>query len=364
MSEFPSVSIENITYTHDELPSFFMLDQLLNRMAPISALTGPSPQQVIGSLAIFPIEVLLIILENLAVTDVMRFRRCSRFAMHVVDTESPFHSCLQLVPIIVKGMMAIRTSAHITPQQLRAKLRHRYCNNIRRKYFDEDINTNPEYEWAQCGQMVQHLYLPTCMRLCLECRNVQTGLDYEMAAVSGVVEPKVFAMAASFRLPPVTLMHGLKKFKVEAHQKLHNRTSILKVKKDFPPAIDPATDEFLDHLDKRYRRECALEKPNKTGRHSITIIPAVPWCYRPAMSTVFASLIDPVSSQVEQGFYCTSCLHTRRYQELFTREEFFKHLKNCRVRPFMEYWNWMNRLRLDLESYGCDSGGIGGVSRT
>jgi hypothetical protein len=233
MAELPSVFIENITYTHDELPSFFMLDQLLDRMAPILGLTGPSPQQVIGSLAIFPIEVLLIILENLAVTDVMRFRRCNRFAMQVVDTESPLRSCLQLAPIIVKGMMAIRTSAHITPQQLRAKLRQRDCDNILRKYFDEDINTNPEYEWARCGQMAQHLYLPTCMRLCLGCRKVQTGLDYEMAAVSGVVEPKVFAMAASFRSPPVTLMHGLNKFKVEAHQKLHDRTSILKVKKKF-----------------------------------------------------------------------------------------------------------------------------------
>jgi hypothetical protein len=137
-------------------------------------------------------------------------------------------------------------------------------------------------------------------------------------------------------------MHGLNKYKVEAHQKLHDRTSILKVKKNFPPPVNPVTDEFLDHIFSRDRREDAMEKRNKTVRSSVTIISAVPGRYWAAMSTVFAPLIDPVSSQVEQGFYCTSCLHTRRYQELFTREEFFKHLKNCRVRPFMEYWNWMN----------------------
>jgi hypothetical protein len=300
MSELASVSIENITYTHDELPSFFMLDQILDRMAPISALTGPSPQQVIGSLAIFPIEVLLIILENLAVTDVMRFRRCNRFAMHVVDTESPLRSCLQLAPIIVKGMMAIRTSAHITPQQLRAKLHQRDCDNIWRKFFDEDINTNPEHELARCGQMAQHLYLPTCMRFCLECRRDQTGVDYEMAAALGVVERKTFAMAASFRLPPVTFRRGLNMFKVEAHTNLHDRTSILEMRKDLPPPVNPVTDEFLDHIFSRDRREDAMEKRNKTVRSSITIISAVPGRYWAAMSTVFAPLIDPVSSQVEQ----------------------------------------------------------------
>jgi hypothetical protein len=80
------VSIEHITYTHNDTDSF-ILDRLLDRMTPISVLTGPAPQQqVLGSLAILAIELLFMVLESLAVTDVMRFRRCNRFAMHVVDT--------------------------------------------------------------------------------------------------------------------------------------------------------------------------------------------------------------------------------------------------------------------------------------
>ena len=115
MTEPSNVPIDSITYTHKDVECVF-LDRLLGRMTPLSALAGPAPQQqVLGSLAILPIELLLMVLENLAVTDVMRFRRCTRFTMHVVDTESPLHLCLQIAPNTVIGMMALRTSTHITP---------------------------------------------------------------------------------------------------------------------------------------------------------------------------------------------------------------------------------------------------------
>ncbi|CAI9626413.1 hypothetical protein GT037_006477 [Alternaria burnsii] len=72
MTEPSNVPIKSITYTHKDVECVF-LDRLLGRRTPLSALAGPaSQQQVLGSLATLPIELLLMVLENLAVTDMMR----------------------------------------------------------------------------------------------------------------------------------------------------------------------------------------------------------------------------------------------------------------------------------------------------
>ncbi|CAN9108808.1 unnamed protein product [Alternaria alternata] len=153
MTEPSNVPIESITYTHKDVDCVF-LDRLLGRMTPLSALVGPAPQQqVLGSLAVLPIELLLMVLENLAVTDVMRFRRCNRCAMHVVDTESPLRLCLQFAPNTVIGMMALRTSTHITPQQLCNKVLQRDCDQIRKGRYDVLPGSATEYTEYRCGQL-------------------------------------------------------------------------------------------------------------------------------------------------------------------------------------------------------------------
>ncbi|KAI4626050.1 hypothetical protein J4E80_003185 [Alternaria sp. BMP 0032] len=88
MASFQDIPIENLTLEHKK--SRLILDGLIDRMSPISALTDPLPKdRVCGSLGIFPTEILLQIIEDLTIRDTMRFRRCCRFAMHLVDTESP-----------------------------------------------------------------------------------------------------------------------------------------------------------------------------------------------------------------------------------------------------------------------------------
>jgi hypothetical protein len=104
--------------------------------------------------------------------------------------------------------------------------------------------------------------------------------------------------------------------------------------------------------------EWAMKKQDPT-RPSVTVVPAVPERVVPYMSTVFAHLVDSRLSQVEQGFYCSTCLHTKDEQELFTRISFFEHLKGCRIEPFEENWEFRSSggrhpLQLDLESSGCD----------
>ncbi|RYN74869.1 hypothetical protein AA0117_g6640 [Alternaria alternata] len=105
MTEPSNVPIESITYTHKDVDCV-LLDRLLGRMTPLSALAGPAPQQqVLGSLAILPIELLLMVLENLAVTDVMRFRRCVSDAA----TDS------QCTSLIQNRFFAFACNLHQTP---------------------------------------------------------------------------------------------------------------------------------------------------------------------------------------------------------------------------------------------------------
>ncbi|KAI4940707.1 hypothetical protein J4E86_010679 [Alternaria arbusti] len=90
MSSLQDIPIETLTYILEPKKPRLILDGLIDRMSPISALRDPLPKnRVCGSLEIFPTEILLKIIEDLTIRDTMRFRRCCRFAMHLVDTESP-----------------------------------------------------------------------------------------------------------------------------------------------------------------------------------------------------------------------------------------------------------------------------------
>ena len=336
MTEPSNVPIDSITYTHKDVECVF-LDRLLGRMTPLSALAGPAPQQqVLGSLAILPVELLLMILENLAVTDVMRFRRCNRFAMHVVDTESPLRLCLQFASNTVIGMMALRISAHVTSQQLCNKVLQRDCDQI----LIKDVLPGPatRYTEYRCGQLAQHIYLPTCTRLCVECiRHESRVTNYELAMGYQIYETEDFDMTPSFRTLPVTLTNGLNKFRVEAQHTLYT----VHIEQ-----MDTRTQALID-------LEWALRKHDYT-RPSVSVISAVPITIARHMPIVVAPLVNSMSFQVEQGYYCSTCLHTEVEEEVYTRKSFSDHLRDCRVRPFSPVWEFRSNLKVDLESYECD----------
>ncbi|CAN9152807.1 unnamed protein product [Alternaria alternata] len=273
MTEPSNVPIESITYTHKDVDCVF-LDRLLGRMTPLSALAGPAPQQqVLGSLAILPIELLLMVLENLAVTDVMRFRRCNRFAMHVVDTESPLRLCLQFAPNTVIGMMALRISTHVTPQQLCNKVLQRDCDQIRIK----DVLPGPAIRYTEyrCGQLAQHIYLPACTRLCVECiRHESRVTNCELTMGYQIYETEDFTMTPSFRTLPVTLTNGLNKFRAEAQETLYT------VRLE---SMNNRTHDLIN-------LEWALRKHDNT-RPSVSVISAVPITIARHMPIVVAPLL-------------------------------------------------------------------------
>jgi hypothetical protein len=113
-------------------------------------------------------------------------------------------------------------------------------------------------------------------------------------------------------------------------------------------------EEFLDRLDDRRGYEWAIKKQDP-NRPNVTVLSIFLNYLVPYMSTVFALLIDLVSLQVEQGFYCASCLYVRGEPELFTRGASLDHPKDCRVQSFHRWWCLdSDRLVLELEGSECD----------
>jgi hypothetical protein len=74
------VNIDAMTYTQSAFgANFFYLDQIIDRMPPISKFIDQTPKDKnLGKLTVLPSEVLLLVLETLSIIDLMRFRRCSR----------------------------------------------------------------------------------------------------------------------------------------------------------------------------------------------------------------------------------------------------------------------------------------------
>ncbi|KAF7675759.1 hypothetical protein GT037_006478 [Alternaria burnsii] len=101
------------------------------------------------------------------------------------------------------------------------------------------------------------------------------------------------------------------------------------------------------------QQEWALRKHDYT-RPSVSVISAVPITIARHMPIVFAPLVNSMSFQVEQGYYCSTCLHTEVEEEVYTRKSFSDHLRDSRVRPFSPVWEFRSNLKVDLESYEWD----------
>jgi hypothetical protein len=72
-----------------------------------------------------------------------------------------------------------------------------------------------------------------------------------------------------------------------------------------------------------------------SGEPKMTILddPAPEWL-RMHMCVIFAPWVDRSSSTSEQGLFCTTCLYTEHEHVLYDKQNFLKHVENCRVGPY------------------------------
>lgn len=340
MTHPPELDIESITYTHKDFDAnmfFFYLDRLLDRMSPISSLIGRIPQpRELGALTIFPPELLLTILESLSIIDLMRFRRCNRSSSCFVDTM--LRTALSFAPNTVKGIMALQISTHITAQQLCRKLCQSYCDG--------------------CGELAQYIYLPTCSRACFACihpggsRWFYCSYPEERVIKKYGLGPEDRAALPSFRSLPATFTNGMNKFKVGGRHTLYDGIATSQMVSDRPELWRTVLDDdYLNRREAQEDRAWAMWKRDP-NRDDITVVrDPLPRCLRMHMSVVFAPWLDSAASRAMQGVFCTSCLHTKRQDKLYTREMFLEHLRDCRVGPddsFQRTRRFHDRIELSL----------------
>lgn len=320
-------SIDSLTYTYDDLRSHsFYLDRLLDRMAPVFSIDDSTPPiKELGALTVLPAELLLMVVENLTVVDLMRFRRCNRFASYFVDTIPQLRTVLRIAPNTVKGIMALEVSTHITVKQLCQKIYQRECDG--------------------CGRLAQCIYLPTCLRICLRCSRTNETQYFDEPAPEDELRMNYgmssaqLAVLPSFRPPLCTFTNGMNKFKTAKRHKLYDiPTSLLSEKLGwgewFPPLLDPTLEDStipniinraIDDID------MILQKPN---RENVTVVhDPLNSLLRKNMAIVIAPWPDATGLKAEQGVFCSTCVGMENQEAFYTRETFLEHLKDCRVAP-------------------------------
>jgi hypothetical protein len=203
------VNIDAMTYTHSAFgANFFYLDQILDRMPPISKFIDKTPKDKnLGKLTVLPSEVLLLVLETLFIVDLMRFRRCSRSSSHFVD--KILQPVLKVAPNTIKGLLVLQVTTHMTARQLFLKLRQRHCDG------------------PECGALAQYMFLPTFARLCFHCCAYGPwefkflGLVFEEEIAPEHYQDLDLFSYPSFRMLPATFTNGVNKFKFIGRHKIY-----------------------------------------------------------------------------------------------------------------------------------------------
>ena len=312
--------IDSLTYPHDDLRSkFYHLDRLLDRMPPIFSIDDSVPlNRQLGALAVFPDDILYDVFSHLSIIDLMRLRRCNRFASHFINTIPLLRKILRIAPNTIKGIMAIQVSERITLEQLCQKLYQRECDG--------------------CGELAQSIYLPTCHRACFDCMHPQGGgnfnaaLTYDQLYGDYSVSSERIATWPSFLPPHCTFTNGVNKFKTAERHVLYSSYSYTFGQKlgwdttwqySFRGAITgPEVDRSWD---------MARRDPN---REAVTVVQGpLNMMLREHMTVVIAPWPDSTGLNVEHGILCSTCLGTSRQDRIFSRDTFLEHLKDCRVRP-------------------------------
>jgi hypothetical protein len=324
-------NIDSLTYTHDDLRSdWFHLDRLLDRMAPFFSIDDSTPPtNGLGALTALPAELIFNILEDLSISDLMRFRRCNRYSTYFVDTIPSLRTVLRIAPNTVKGIVALQVSTHITIKQLCQKLYQRECDG--------------------CGELAQCIYLPTCLRACFFCLHpgnkkyfnnpeAEQELRYNYR-----LDTKDIAARPSFRPLRCTFTNGMNKFKTAERHTLYDCCSLSFPKRQsWEPQYRIPSDSNLPEArsDRAYRM---FEQDPK--REAVTVIHHDPlhFVLRKHMAAVIAHWPDAIAMTVEQGVFCSACLNTRSQDRIYTRDTFSEHLKDCRVRAGSLPWDFYRR---------------------
>jgi hypothetical protein len=276
------------------------------------------PALNLGALDVLPTEILLSIIKTLPLPDLLQYRNLSKSSRQFVDSITEFSEITRHAQQTLRGIIAIQTSAEITLAILYQTLCDRECD--------------------ACGVLTQHIWLPTCRRICLRCPNTsydgpampltegELHWEYNVGDLQLLKTPR-------FHFIPSIFARRARRIKTGGCHWLYDTYSVRRAHRRRPcPRADGSwasiysnTYSTSGEADYTIRNDWQDDPP--------TVLPAVPPTrYRSTMATVVAPWLSP-GKMPEVGFLCVTCRYTANQYCMYTRTGFLEHLRECRVQP-------------------------------
>jgi hypothetical protein len=313
-----AIDIKPLSYDAVGIPLPCMDLSFLRRRLPLGlGVAHPRlPILKLGALDVLPTEILLHILQTLPLRDLLQYRNLSKSNRQFVDSIAEFSEISRYAQHTLRCIIAIQTTAEITLVTLYQALCDRHCD--------------------ACGSLTQHIWLPTCRRICLRCPDTSSHglavpltkseilLEYELDDSQLLQKPR-------FHFIPSIFARRARRITTEGCHWLYDTDSVRRVHRRRPcPRADGSWALTYSNI---YRRNGEVDYTIRNARHDgpPTMLPTVPPSrYRFTMATVVAPWLSP-GKMPEMGLLCVTCRYTSKLYCMYTRTGFLEHLRECRV---------------------------------
>ena len=316
--------LDNLTYPHPNIEDFTLNDILSASRFPRTK--GPPfklSQTNLGTVDVFPLEFLQMVLSQLDLRTLTDFRRVNQLAMEVVDSLLQYKTIATYAPIALRGILSIETGRWISCDTLYEKLCTAECE--------------------QCGDFGGYLYILTCKRVCFLCLSS----DSKYLPLSHSEAVKNFGLDRSI-LNTLPQMRSIPGTYSPHRQQCNKRLALVDSESAYQAGItlhgsliamrqyvsDIAAQKLRESVEgllrgstpRRPRTEDIFDGLSGDGLRFVAII-RTPWFNRASRKLVW-------------GFHCIGCetchsrwrFHSRRslhWRRKFTVESFIEHIEQC-----------------------------------
>lgn len=314
------MDLQSLTYNHSALPNRGLTPEYLAKHLPLALdLQRNACTSLLESPFNLPPELTVMILDLLDLRNLMDFRHCSHSILHFVDSLPRFQAVVKHAAQVLRGILAIRTTAHITLPMLYNTLCQRHCKN--------------------CGRLAQYIWLVTCTRVCMNCMHAKNDTyplvplrAHEMIALYGFPDCDL-ASIPSYQSVPFKFGDGTRFSRLEGENFLWDTNSAAQIAYTrfgawYAPGMRLASDRFEQdsEIDDLLERFSAIVEGRASMRYEYQL-----WTDRRKLACVLAPWIKRGEEVAEEGVFCAICARTKKQNEIYTREGVKEHLRVCRV---------------------------------
>jgi hypothetical protein len=318
------INLDNLTYPHPNIRDFTLDDILSASGFPPE--NGPAfklSKTNLGTVDVFPLEFLQMVLSQLDLRTLTDFRRVNQLAMEIVDSLLQYKAITTYAPNALRGILSIETGRWISCDTLYEKLCTAECE--------------------QCGDFGGYLYILTCRRVCFLCLSNDSKylpLSHSEAIRKFGLDRSILNTLPQMRSIPGTYSPNEQKCNkrpalVDSESAYHAGITLHGSLSAMQQYVSDIAAQKLREYDERVLRSKA-EGCRSTPRRPRTedIFHSLPGNPLRFVAVIRTPWFNRASRELVWGFHCIGCktfyssrpLHWRRK---FTVESFIEHIEQC-----------------------------------